>query len=136
MAYGSVLTDVVQSSVTGTPPVFKDGSSNETGQLCRAWGFFKFVASGSSPTKNASFNISSFTRTSNGDFTINFTNAMADTNYGVVVGFNYSSGFDSISGQVYPPDTTTGSFRFREGYTVSGGTLSAYDYGFTVAVFR
>jgi hypothetical protein len=81
MAYGSVLTDVVQSSVTGTPPQFNDGAGTQTGTLCRAWVNYKGTATQSI---RASFNVSSVTVNGTGDYTINFTNAMADANYSII----------------------------------------------------
>ena len=77
MAYGSLLTDTVQSSTTGTPPQFNDGSGTQVGTLCRAWVSF----TGSTGAKLASFNVSSITRASAGVYTVTFTNAMPDTNY-------------------------------------------------------
>ena len=85
MAYGNLLTDVVQSSTTNTPPVFKDGNGTEVGTLCRAWVNIN-GASGASPTIRASFNVSSVTRNSTGSYTVTFTNAMPDTNYAFVFG--------------------------------------------------
>jgi opacity protein-like surface antigen len=82
MAYGNLLADVVQSSVTGSPPQFNDGTGTQTGTLCRAWVNYN----GSTQVKNGSFNISSVTRNGTGDYTINFTNAMPDTNYAYVFG--------------------------------------------------
>ena len=71
MAYGSVLTDVVQSSTVGTPPQFNDGGGTQTGTLCRAW--VNFDGTASSPIPSASFNVTSITKNSTGDYTINFT---------------------------------------------------------------
>ena len=82
MAYGSVLTDVVQSSVTGTPTVFKDGAGTETGTLCRAW--VNFNGTGTVAIR-ASFNVSSITDNGTGDYTINFTTALSDANYSAQV---------------------------------------------------
>jgi hypothetical protein len=81
MPYGSVLTDVVQSSTTGTPPQFNDGSGTQVGTLCRAWVNFNGVTTA---TIRASFNVSSVIRNSTGDYTVNFTNAMPDANYSTV----------------------------------------------------
>jgi len=78
MAYGSVLTDVVQSSVTGTPPQFNDGAGTQVGTLCRVWVNFSGV---SSTTIRASFNVSSVTYNSTGNYTVNFTNALTDANF-------------------------------------------------------
>jgi len=84
MAYGSVLTDVVQSSVTGTPPQFNDGSGTQTGTLCRSWCNFNGT-SGASPVVRASFNTSSVTRTGTGTYNVVFVNALTDANYSVLI---------------------------------------------------
>lgn len=51
---------------------------NAAGQLCRAW--VSFDSSGAA-TIRASYNVSSVTYNSVGNYTINFTTAMPDTNY-------------------------------------------------------
>lgn len=80
MPYGTANVDVIQSSVSGTPPVFKDGNGTTTGTLCRAWVNFN----GSSAVIRAAFNVTSITRNSTGNYTVNFTNAMPDANYSSV----------------------------------------------------
>lgn len=79
MPYGNINADVLQSSTTGTPPVFKDGSSNQIGTLCRAW--VNFDGSTSPGTIRAAFNVSSVTRSATGQFTVNFVTAFTDANY-------------------------------------------------------
>ena len=54
---------------------------------CRAW--VKFNGTGT-PAINGSGNVTSITDNGTGDYTINFTTALADTNYSVVLGNNYS----------------------------------------------
>ena len=76
---GTIVTDTIKSSFS-TPTVFQNTSGTEVGQLCRAW--VNFV--GASGTRNGSFNVSSVTRNTTGDYTVNFTNAMADTVYSAV----------------------------------------------------
>lgn len=66
-------------SASSSPTVFQNSSGTEIGTLCRAW--VNFV--GATGTRNAFFNVSSVTRNSTGDFTINFTTALADANYTV-----------------------------------------------------
>lgn len=51
--------------------------TSPNGMLCRAWGTFQ----GASGTIDASYNVSSVTRNSTGDYTINYTNAMPNANY-------------------------------------------------------
>jgi len=81
MAYGSVLTDVVQSSTAGTPPQFNDGNGTQTGTLCRAW--VNFNGTGTVAIR-ASFNVSSITDNGTGNYTVNFTTALSDANYSAV----------------------------------------------------
>jgi hypothetical protein len=54
---------------------------------CRAW--VKFNGTGT-PAINGSGNVTSITDNGTGDYTINFTTALADTNYSVVLGNNYN----------------------------------------------
>ena len=85
MPYGNLLADVVQSSVTGTPPQFNDGAGTQTGTLCRAW--VNFNGTGTVAIR-ASFNVSSITDNGTGDYTVNFTTAMPDANYSTSVSGN------------------------------------------------
>lgn len=80
MAYGTLLTDSVQSSSANTPPQFNDGNGTQIGTLCRAWVNFNGVTTA---TVLASFNVSSVTRLNTGYYQINFTNALVDGNYSV-----------------------------------------------------
>ena len=59
------------------------------GQLCKAW--VNFNGSGTVAIR-ASYNVSSITDNGTGDYTVNFTAALADRNYSVVVGGNYGTG--------------------------------------------
>lgn len=81
MAYGSVLTDTVQTSTAATAPVFKDGNGTQIGTLCRAWVNFNGVGT---VAIRASFNVSSITDNGTGNYTINFTTALPDANYAPV----------------------------------------------------
>ena len=96
MPYGQINTDTIQSSTTGTAPVFKDGSGNQIGTLCRAWVNFNGVTTA---TIRASFNVSSVTRQGTGDYRVYFVQNMPDANYSVV---GSSGGQSSTSnGAVY-----------------------------------
>ena len=132
MAYGTLLTDAVQSSIANTPPQFNDGNGTQVGTLCRAWVNFNGVTTA---TIRASFNVSSVTRNSTGDYTVNFTNAMPDANYSAscLSGKNVTA--DSLS--LNNPNTenfATGSLRVVCKYQPSG---SSYDVPtVSVAIFR
>ena len=123
MTYGIIATDTIQSSTTGTPPQFNDGSGTQIGTLCRAWVNFN----GSSATKNASFNVSSVTRNGTGDYTVNFTNAMTDANYATMV-----SQIRSANGTTYTipdisPTTAPTTSAVRVENIGSGGTTTSGD---------
>jgi len=130
MPYGNLLADVVQSSITGTPPQFNDGAGTQTGTLCRAWVNYNGV-SGSQAIR-ASFNISSVTYNSTGDYTLNFTNALTDANYCTVSnGSQTGANIDNI----VPTTRTTTAARFTT-FNVDSTPL-ARDYSvLCIAIFR
>jgi hypothetical protein len=74
-----------------------DGSVN---YKCRAW--VNFDGTTTPPTIRASGNVSSITDNGTGDYTINFTTAMPDANYGIL-------GFAGLTGAI-------------SSYSVFGGT--------------
>lgn len=66
---GSTFNDVV---------TFANSGGTENGQLVRAWVNFNGVGT---VAIRAQFNVSSITDVGTGDYTVNFTNALADANY-------------------------------------------------------
>jgi hypothetical protein len=124
MAYGTANVDNIQSSTSGTPTVFKDGSGTQIGTLCRAW--VNFNGTGTVAIK-ASFNVSSITDNGTGDYTVNFTTAMPDANYA-----SPSQG-GSLFGGATPSTKTTTAYRLLTYNTSSVAT----DYAdISVAIFR
>ena len=108
MAYGTLAIDTIQSSTTGTPTQFQDGSGTQIGTLCRAWG--NFTLSGTTLTTQASFNVSSITRTGVGTYTVNFANAFSDNKYSVVFGARQSTvGYAGVDVQATTYFTMYGS---------------------------
>jgi hypothetical protein len=100
-------TQIANGSVTAA----KLGT-NEQKQIAKAWVNF----SGIVPVGiRSSFNVSSITRTGVGDFTVNFTTAMADVNYTVVLGSNKSAAQGFTSGDLITKNTTNASLEFRYG---------------------
>jgi len=98
MAYGTLNSDIVQSSTTGTPPQFNDGSGAQIGTLCRAW--VKFAAT-ATPSVSASFNVSSVTFSSTGIWNIAFTNSLSDSNYAVSIGQGQNATNNNTSNTAY-----------------------------------
>lgn len=96
MPYGTANVDVIQSSVSGTPPQFNDGNGTQVGTLCRAWVTF----TGTTGAINASFNVSSVTYNSTGNYTVNFTNALQDANYSTQIGGTNTGSGDGSWGSV------------------------------------
>lgn len=79
MSYGTLNTDIVQSSTAGTPPAFYDGNSTQIGTLCRAW--VSFNSTSGACVVRGSFNVSSVTYYSTGNYGVNFATAMPNANY-------------------------------------------------------
>lgn len=138
MAYGSVLTDTVQSSTSGTPPQFKDGNGTQIGTLCRAWANFGYVSS--AITIRGSFNVSSVTRTGTGAYTVSFTNSLPDSNYATLVsakGTDTGAVIAMASLAPYSPAATSPTTTGAVTVNMIGSTAAAVDTQFfTVAVFR
>mgnify|MGYP000275875373 CR=1 FL=1 len=113
---------------TSTRPVFASNTA-------KAWVRF----TGSSGTIASSYNVSSVTRNSTGYYTINFTTALANTNYAAVANSSASSSvqnntftFYNITGQVVATPTTS-AFAVS---VANGGSLTGIDPTYcSVSVF-
>lgn len=132
MPYGNLNADVVQSSTAGTPVQFNDGNGTQVGTLCRAW--VKFA--GSTAVIGSSFNVSSITRSAAGNYVVNLTNAVTDTNYCVLACGDYSNttgdayNFHNVWAAAHPITTSTAAvFFLASGTYYDGATMS-------VAIFR
>tara|TARA_Y100001937_G_scaffold4371_1_gene5684 strand:- start:515 stop:901 length:387 start_codon:yes stop_codon:yes gene_type:complete len=64
-------------SVSSAAPVFQNTSGTEKGQLAKAWVLYN----GNTDTVLDSFNVSSITRHSAGQYTVNFSTSFSSTNY-------------------------------------------------------
>lgn len=130
---GTIVIDTVQSS-TANPPVFQNTSGTQIGQLCRAWINYR----GTTSTIMGSLNVSSVTVNSSGNFTINFTNAFADTNY-AIAGFARNdlaspNGLYSLTASSTSTKTTT-ACQVQSAYWNGGyGTANTTEIG--VVFFR
>jgi hypothetical protein len=109
---------IVASTINNDTGVFS--TNNAYLGVAKAWVNFGYV--GTTLTTNASFNVSSVTRTSTGIWNVNFTTPMTDTNY-VVSGAcgtsntNYPSASYSWitlgSGVYTPTSRSTSTFKFE-----------------------
>lgn len=130
----------LQSNAT-TPPVIKNSSGIEIGTFCRAW--VNFNGTGTIAIRG-SFNVSSITDNGVGDYTVNFTNAMPDTNYGISLsatddgtttsGLSQTTGFSYGSWKRGSDSTlhTTTSMRFQIGYSANANFYDQTDINFIV----
>jgi hypothetical protein len=109
--------------------VFNDGSGNQVGTLCRAWVAY------STATVSASFNVSSITANATGDYTINFTTAMPDTNYASVGNFGDTTNAALATGVIGMSTLAknTGSVRITQ---QSPGGVGQAGNRCSVAIFR
>ena len=99
----SLQVDNIQS-YNANPPVIKSSSGAEVGTFCRAW--VNFNGTGTVAIR-ASFNVSSITDNGVGNYTVNFTTAMADTNYSAVCSGSRSSTFIGYGAFKARPSSTS-----------------------------
>jgi len=88
---GNVLTSNGTTWVSSTP------TAVNTAQLAKAWVNF----AGASGSINSSYNVSSVTRNGTGDYTVNFTTAMANANYAITGCLNRNGGAADAGGIGY-----------------------------------
>ena len=126
---GTIGVDVVQTGSVGLPPAFRDSAGTETGQLCRAWVNFNGVTTVS---VRGSFNVSSVTRNSTGNYTIAFSTSMPDANYSTVGCGTYSN-TEAWSLAALTTGTTASGVNV---ITKPGGITTQDLIGCYVAIFR
>jgi hypothetical protein len=128
----SLQVDNIQT-YNSNPPVIKNASGTEVGTFCRAW--VNFNGTGTVAIR-ASFNVSSITDNGVGNYTVNFTTAMADANYCVTGSCGGGNGrTDNLN------ETSIASNSYSTGNV---NILSSYEYNplnrdstfVNVAIFR
>lgn len=134
----TLRTANIQSLSASTPPVIRDSAGTEVGTFCRSW--VNFNGTGTVAIRS-SFNVSSITDNGVGDYTVNFTNALSDSNYCVIctqgdgtTGAAIPYGlFFNTGGYGKTVSITTSSVRVYS-VTYAGGIYDAlYNY---VSIFR
>jgi len=85
---GTVDTDVLAANAVTYAKI----GTTEQGQLCKAWVNFNGT---STVAIRASYNVSSITDNGTGDYTVNFTTALADANYAALSTTEADSSADS-----------------------------------------
>ena len=127
----TLQTNKIQHLTSGFNNVvqFVDGAGTENGTLCRAW--VNFNGTGTVAIRG-SFNVTSITDNGTGDYTVNFSSALADANYSFVTcGDNTNARFITLGNSASVP--ATGSVRVSSINTA----FAAADILFAnVAIFR
>jgi hypothetical protein len=129
---GTSAVTTVSPSTSGNVLV-SDGTSwtSSTYPAAKAWVNFNGTTSSPS-TIRSSYNITSVTKTGTGRYNLNFTTAMADTNY-VVVSFAKDSYISLLGGAGIDSTSTPTTTAYARVSSVDGGG-SYYDYTYMMFV--
>lgn len=100
------------------------------GATPRAW--VNFNGTGTVAIR-AAYNVSSITDNGTGDYTVNFTNAMPDTNYAAVGGAGHGSSSTGLVTPQYTQAPTALAIRILT--TIAGGSVADFNY-VNLAAFR
>lgn len=95
-------------------------TQNAMSGIAQAWVYFGGITT---VTINASFNVSSVTRNGTGDYTVNFTTALADANYATCGMASRNTATTSTSYLGMSPSTTHTTTAFQFFNSNDGGTL-------------
>lgn len=126
---GTLTITTIQND-TSSPPTFRNNSV-EIGTLCRAW--VNFNGTGTVAIRG-SFNVSSITDNGTGEYTVNMTTAMPDTNYCAIANGAEDAGGGGRFTNIDPGKAYSTTAVGVEARNSSGTLVDAYYY--TVAVFR
>jgi hypothetical protein len=125
---GIVDTDVLAANAVTTAKL----GTNEASGLAKAW--VNFNGTGTVAIR-ASFNVSSITDNGTGDYTVNFTTALADANYSLVgaTGGGGGGGSGNYSLGIFNTAPTTSSIRIQTWTTTNSIADNIYVH---CAIFR
>ena len=129
---GVITTDDIAANAVTYAKI----GTTEQGQLCKAWVNFNGT---STVAIRASYNVSSITDNGTGDYTVNFTTALADTNYvGVALSNDNSGGTNLVIASENQSRTkSTSAFNIWTAYGGNGVNKTLYDVNtINVAIFR
>ena len=131
----TLKVNTVQHNTSGFNNVvqFTDGAGTQNGTLCRAW--VNFNGTGTVAIRG-SFNVSSITDNGTGDYTVNYTNSVSDSNCSILAtgGRNPDGTGGERLTSTYIDRYSASSMRVLNNETYSGGTLDPP--AMSVAVFR
>ena len=129
---GVITTDDIAANAVTYAKI----GTTEQGQLCKAW--VNFNGTGTVSIR-ASYNVSSITDNGTGDYTVNFTSALADANYSfVTAGRENTTGGGrsdlSIDARASAGSYASGSIRVMSCYSADANAFDAETV--CVAIFR
>ena len=131
-ALAGATTAVNIGSATGTSTITLNGTVNAPGLANGVKAWVNFNGTGTVAIR-ASYNVSSITDNGVGLYTVNFTTAMANTNYSVISMSNILAGTSTFVGMSESGTRTTSSVQVTNNY---GSTTPRFDTDFiSVAVF-
>lgn len=114
---GTVLND--QSNIEAQVKTATNASGSAPIYSCRAW--CNFNGTTTPPTIRASGNVSSVTRNSTGEYTVNFATAMPDANYAHDAQASFSNtGNVNEEGKSYDPQTSSVRVRTSNNAAANG----------------
>jgi hypothetical protein len=119
-----VTADIANAAITAAK---LDGAQNGSAPIYGARAWVNFNGTGTVAIR-ASGNVSSITDNGTGDYTVNFTTAMADANYSLINQFEWANTAFGASGRVSTIVTlATSSYRVRTGFLNSTAVFQAED---------
>jgi hypothetical protein len=124
-------TLVIKNGVASTPPTIQDSAGTEIGTFCRAW--VNFNGTGTVAIRD-SFNVSSITDNGTGDYTVNFTNAMSDANFGFSISSSSAQNINKAAAGWSPGTNQTASL--IRVFTRTGSSNAEDPHYVSVAIFR
>ena len=120
----NVVSDNFETSSGGVPQLGGTGATT-----CKAWVNFNGIGT---VAIRDSYNVSSITDNGTGDYTVNFSNNMANANYAAVASGNENDSGTAARAVNTPAFASNSTSAFRIGATDDGN--AAYDFGFVTAV--
>jgi hypothetical protein len=124
-------------TISGSTLTFNDGTTQTTAAgatYVRAWVNFNGF---NPPSIRASFNVSSITYNTTGDFTVNFTSAMPDANYAAIGTRSTTTSARIAAVQfIWTQQYDTAGFRFLSKWESGSGGGSEDPHIANLAVFR
>ncbi len=132
LVFGNAGTNRMVIDTSGNLQFNSGYGSVATAYGCRAW--INFNGTGT-PAIRGSGNFSSITDNGTGDYTLNFTTSLPDTNYCPVVGGDFSQGATRDNGMYLPTNFTFATSSLRISVTNYAGAYTDIDT-VMVSIFR